>query len=50
MYAPRTLRLDTINRILGYLKGIPSKGAYMKNNNSNEVCSYSDVDWAGNFH
>jgi hypothetical protein len=32
-----------------YLKGTPGKGILMKNNNFNEVCGYSDADWAGSF-
>ena len=49
MHAPRTPHLDAVNRILRYLKGTPGKGIWMKNNNSNDVCGYSDADWAGSF-
>jgi hypothetical protein len=44
MHALRTSHLKSINRILRYLKGIPGKGILMKNNNSNDVCGYSDAD------
>jgi hypothetical protein len=43
---PRTPHLDAINRILIYLKGSPGKGIWMKRNNTNAICGYSDVDWA----
>jgi hypothetical protein len=49
MHAPRTPHLEAINRILRYLKGTPGKEVWMKNNNSNEICGYSDVDWAGSY-
>ena len=49
MHSPRTPHLEAINRILRYIKGSPGKGIWMKNNNSNEVCGYSDADWAGSF-
>ena len=49
MHSPRTPHLEAINRILRYLKGNPGKGILMKNNNSNNICGYSDADWAGSF-
>jgi hypothetical protein len=49
MHLPRTPHLEAVNRILRYLKGNPGKGIKMKNNNSNELCGYSDADWAGSF-
>jgi hypothetical protein len=49
MHAPRTTHLNTIDRILRYLKGTPGKRIWMKNNNSNEIYGYSDADWAGSF-
>jgi hypothetical protein len=49
MHSPRTQHLKAINRVLRYLKGTPGKGIWMKNNNSNEICGYSDADWAGSF-
>ena len=49
MHAPRTPHLAAINRILRYLKRTPGKGVCMKNNDSNEICGYSDADYAGSF-
>jgi hypothetical protein len=49
MHNPRTPHLEAINRILRYLKGTPEKEIYMKNNDSNEICGYSNADWAGSF-
>jgi hypothetical protein len=49
MHSPRTPHLDAIIGILRYLKGAPGKGVWMKNNNSNDICSYSDTDCAGSF-
>jgi hypothetical protein len=41
--------LGAINRILRYLKFTPGKGIWMKNNGNNNLCGYSDADWAGSF-
>jgi hypothetical protein len=49
MHAPRTPYLEAINRILRYLKGTRRKRVWMKNNNSNDICGYSDADWAESF-
>jgi Reverse transcriptase (RNA-dependent DNA polymerase) len=49
MHSPRTPHIDAINRILRYLKGTSGKGIWMKRNNTNTLCGYSDADWAGNF-
>jgi hypothetical protein len=49
MHASRTSHLDVINRILRYLKGSPGKGIWMKRNNTNAICGYSDADWAESF-
>jgi Reverse transcriptase (RNA-dependent DNA polymerase) len=49
MHSPRTPHLDAVNRILRYLKGTPGKGIWMKRNNTNVICGYSDADWAGSF-
>jgi hypothetical protein len=49
MHAPQTPHLEAINRILRYLKGTPGNGVWMKNNNSNEICGYSDADWAESY-
>ena len=49
MHSPRTPHLEAVHRILRYLKGNPGKGIKMENNSSNEICGYSDADWAGSF-
>jgi Reverse transcriptase (RNA-dependent DNA polymerase) len=49
MHTPRTPHLEAVNKILRYLKGIPGKGVYMKNYDSNEICGYFDADWAESF-
>jgi hypothetical protein len=49
MHSPRSCHLEAIDKILKYLKKTPGKGILMKNNNSNEICGYTDVDWAGSF-
>jgi hypothetical protein len=49
MHSPRIPYLDVINRILRYLKGTPGKGIWMKRNETNVICDYSDTDWAENF-
>jgi hypothetical protein len=49
MHAPRAPHLETINRILKYLKSTPGKDIWMKNNKSNRICGYSDADWVGSF-
>jgi Reverse transcriptase (RNA-dependent DNA polymerase) len=49
MHAPRTIHLEVVNKILRYLKKILRKGILMKNNNTNEICGYSDANWAGSF-
>jgi muramoyltetrapeptide carboxypeptidase LdcA involved in peptidoglycan recycling len=46
MHSPRISYLDVVKRILRYLKGTPSKGIWMKRNNTNAICGYSDADWA----
>jgi Reverse transcriptase (RNA-dependent DNA polymerase) len=49
MHLPRSPHLDAVNRILRYLKGTPGKGIWIKRNNTNAICGYSDADWAGSF-
>jgi hypothetical protein len=49
MHAARTSHLEAINRILRYLKGTPTKEKLMINNNSNDMCGYSDADWVNSF-
>jgi hypothetical protein len=50
MHTSRTPHLYVINRILRYLKGIHRKGIWMSDNNSNEICGYSNADWVGSFN
>jgi hypothetical protein len=47
MHSPRTSNLETINKILRYLKKIPEKFFLMKNNDSNEIYDYANADCAG---
>jgi Reverse transcriptase (RNA-dependent DNA polymerase) len=49
MHSPRTPHLDVVNMILRYLKGTPRKGIWMRKNNTNVICGYSDADWVGSF-
>jgi hypothetical protein len=49
MHASRTTHLNAMDRILRYLKGTPINGIWMKNNNYNEICGYSDADWVESF-
>jgi hypothetical protein len=49
MHSPRTSHLYAIDRILRYLKSTLGMRIHFKNNNSNEICGYSDADWAGSF-
>jgi hypothetical protein len=44
MHSPRTPHLDAINRILRYLKGTPGKEIWMRKNNTNAICGYSNAD------
>jgi hypothetical protein len=49
MHAARTPYLEVINKILRYLKGTPEKGIFMRNNNTNKIYGYSNVDRACSF-
>jgi len=49
MHSLRSCHLEAIDKILKYLKRTPGKGILMKNNNSNEICGYTDAYWAENF-
>jgi hypothetical protein len=44
IHSPRTPHLDVIDRILRYLKRNLDKRIWMKNNNTNAICGYSDTD------
>jgi hypothetical protein len=45
MHALRTTHLETVDRILKYLKGTPGQGIWVKKNNTNIIIGYSDADW-----
>ncbi|KAM7530049.1 hypothetical protein LguiB_033459 [Lonicera macranthoides] len=47
MQAPRHSHLAAVRRILRYLKGTSGRGLYFPNENSLQLMSYSDADWAG---
>jgi Reverse transcriptase (RNA-dependent DNA polymerase) len=49
MHSPRSCHLKAIDKILKYLKRTPGKGILMKNNNSNEICGYTNAGWAESF-
>jgi hypothetical protein len=49
MYAPRSIHMEAIDRILRYLKKTPGKGILIKKNNFNDICGYTDANWAGSF-
>jgi hypothetical protein len=49
MHAPRSTHMESIDRILRYLKRTPGKGILMRKNNSNDICGYIDADWVENF-
>ena len=49
MHSQRTPHLEAVNRILRFLKTNPGKGIWMKNNDSNDICGYSDADWTRSF-
>jgi hypothetical protein len=49
MHSPRTPHLDVVNRILRYLKRSPGKEIWMRKNNTNAICSYSNANWAESF-
>jgi hypothetical protein len=46
MHSSRSSHLEAINRILRYLKGTHKNEIFMINNNSNQICDYTDADWA----
>jgi hypothetical protein len=49
MHAPKIPHLETINRILRYLKGTFGKDIWMKNNKSNKIFVYCNANWAWSF-
>jgi hypothetical protein len=44
MHSPKTSHLDAVNIILRYLKGTLGKRIWMKINNTNAICGYSDAN------
>ena len=47
MHAPCEEHMETVYRILRYLKGTPGKGLLLKKNEARSVESFIDADWAG---
>jgi hypothetical protein len=47
MHDPRSGHLDSVNRILRYLKSCPGKGILFSNNGDLNIEGYTDADWAG---
>jgi hypothetical protein len=45
MYTFHSSYLNTIDRILRYLKGALDQGIWMKKNETNDVVDFSDADW-----
>nr|XP_028960026.1 uncharacterized protein LOC114825465 [Malus domestica] len=48
MHSRTLVHWEIVKRILRYLKGSVGMGIIMKNNGSNHILAYTDVDWAGN--
>jgi hypothetical protein len=49
MYTPHTSHLEAIDMILRILKDTPDQEIWMMKNETNDVVSFSDVDWANNY-
>jgi hypothetical protein len=49
MHSLKISHLDAVNKILRYLKGTPRKRIWMKRNNTNAICGYSDANWTESF-
>nr|CAD1824666.1 unnamed protein product [Ananas comosus var. bracteatus] len=47
MHSPQTSHMNSVNRILRYLKSDPGKGILMRKNGNLNIVGYSDADWAG---
>ena len=47
MHAPKESHLETVYRILRYLKSTPGRGVLVKRNGSLTLEAYTDADWAG---
>ncbi|WJZ89883.1 hypothetical protein VitviT2T_009069 [Vitis vinifera] len=48
MHRPSEDHMDTVMRILRYLKSSPGKGLMFSKNGHLKVAGYTDADWAGN--
>ena len=48
MHCPSEDHMDTVIRILRYLKSSPGKGLMFSKNNHLNIEGYIDADWAGN--
>ncbi|CAN6541942.1 unnamed protein product [Malus baccata var. baccata] len=48
MHSPTLVHWEIVKRILRYLKGSVGRGIIMKNNGSNHILAYTDIDWARN--
>jgi benzoyl-CoA reductase/2-hydroxyglutaryl-CoA dehydratase subunit BcrC/BadD/HgdB len=49
MHAPRSTYVEAIDRILRYLKNTRKRNIDEKKYISNNICGYTDTDWAGIF-
>jgi hypothetical protein len=49
MHAPKTTHLETVDRILKYLKGSLGQVIWMRKNETNSIIGYSYADWAGSY-
>jgi hypothetical protein len=48
MHNPKEEHIETVTRILKYLKGTPGKGITFGKYGHANIEGYSDADWAGN--
>ena len=47
MHSPQIQHLETVTRILRYLKGTSEKGVFYGKNGHLDLVAYADADWAG---
>ncbi|XP_057543835.1 uncharacterized mitochondrial protein AtMg00810-like [Amaranthus tricolor] len=47
MHLPQVTHMDTVIRILRYLKGTSSRGVFFKKNDHLDLMAYTDADWVG---
>ncbi|XP_070660482.1 secreted RxLR effector protein 161-like [Malus domestica] len=48
MHSPSMIHLESVKRILIYLKGSIGRGLLMQKHGSNHIIAYTDADWVGN--